>query len=604
MEAETLTSQEAGPSPLSPLSVAGRVSTRLRQYVEERNRIRGRHSGVVSAMTPSEQFLNARGDRAEQALAHFARAEQDASVAESVAALFDGITTAPGLAAMDADTAADIAVEWVASVCINEPEDPAGWAWHASRLHGFGGSEVGALAAAWVGRTGEVESARGVVDGKLGEPPSPPSGDTRRGHALEDTILGQAMDRLGAKPLSEAVANGEVPGVAPDSEAAGYVDRIPSGSDPEYPWAAFSPDGPMWLPPKAAADFRSRQGLPAPVDEHGHPRGMAILVDAKAPRSDEGSKVKMDYRGQLAYGKWLYNRVGIPMEDVALAVFSVDDWALRLPEVDTVTPVAPKVGETEAPGVQDEAPATPRLIDQILAAGDYFWANHVQTATPIPPADGVAVDLETEALPEPIQERFEEVTRARAARKAAEDRFTAAEKAFQTACEEYGLVLPEGPLRMANNGQPAGVNLKVTAQTDTAALTEQLEGLGIEAESLPRKPGKADPEATAYQIAQTAKALAAAGMDLESFGIDPEGIRKEGALDDEAVIAIAHEAGIAVGAHAGQKVGVEVPRDKAGKKPFEALTQEASAVLEPYVAPDTEDWSEELNPEPANPIGF
>lgn len=201
--------------------------------------------------------------------------------------------------------------------------DPDRAEFHATRLSGFGGSEIGALAANADGVRDDFSSARDIVKSKLLlSYPEPSTGHLERGVDLEP--IAKAKFQRKFRHLN----------CRTDTEAMVALSRAVGRRG----WERYSPDDILLMEVKG----KTRR----------------ILADYKAPAEDcagDDEEVKARYAAQLHLGRYLCEEAGIKIDGMVLAPLSYSKW-------DTV----------------DVAVTYDRAMEaRILEAGDYYWNNFV-----------------------------------------------------------------------------------------------------------------------------------------------------------------------------------------------------------------------------------
>lgn len=211
--------------------------------------------------------------------------------------------------------------------------------WHAVRLGGFGGSEIGALVRNLHGeRADHGLSARDIVAAKLMRSvPTQDSAHLRRGHDNEALHAQRFWAKWGAQRDEQAY------------EAL----KQAKGS---HPWMRYSPDDVVRMP------------LVLRQDEEGNLRLVRSkkpalwLIDYKAPSQvDPSAKVAFQYAAQLHQGAILGVEAGLSLDGMMLSQFDWANWALK----------------------DDVVPWDEQLGADIVRAGDHYW-DHVLRAE-LPP---------------------------------------------------------------------------------------------------------------------------------------------------------------------------------------------------------------------------
>lgn len=201
--------------------------------------------------------------------------------------------------------------------------------WHAVRLGGFGGSEIGALVRNLHGeRADHGLSARDIVAAKLmRSTPTQDSAHLRRGRDNEALHAQRFWAKWGAQR----------------DEQAYETLKQAKGS---HPWMRYSPDDVVRMP------------LVLRQDEDGSLRLVRSkkqalwLIDYKAPSQvDPSAKVAFQYAAQLHQGAILAAEAGLALDGMMLSQFDWANWALK----DDVVPWDEQLGE------------------DIIRAGDHYW---------------------------------------------------------------------------------------------------------------------------------------------------------------------------------------------------------------------------------------
>ncbi|MFL9611082.1 YqaJ viral recombinase family protein [Methylobacillus sp. Pita2] len=201
---------------------------------------------------------------------------------------------------------------WLNFILSVEPERVE---WHIARLRGFGGSEMGVIVAPMVGEHNPFRSTLDVYQDKMMlKLPDGPSGDTRRGTFMEDTIRDIFRAKYNAQELTEELA-----------KMAGF-------SDPKHPWLVGNPDDLVRIGNKV------------------------YMVDYKCPRPGFKEKydkngISFDYYVQLHHYTLIARKLGIHIDGLLLSSFDMVTW------------------DVDVRGVEMSEP----MFDNILAAGDWLY---------------------------------------------------------------------------------------------------------------------------------------------------------------------------------------------------------------------------------------
>jgi len=202
--------------------------------------------------------------------------------------------------------------------------DPARLVWHAERLGGLGGSEIGELLAAEIGHHTFDHPADIVAQKLLLKGPTDPTGDTRRGVEMEPLINEKFHAKYGARSDTELLQSlGKTPPPAAHPWCRGFLDDI------------------VWLP---GANGEERH-----------------IPDYKAPGSGRVKEilqrgVPLAYRAQLHQYRYLVHQTkGVDIHNLLLVVFDCDQWQ------PFALPVA----------------YDPQLERDLLEVGNMYWHDYV-----------------------------------------------------------------------------------------------------------------------------------------------------------------------------------------------------------------------------------
>jgi len=200
--------------------------------------------------------------------------------------------------------------------------------WHATRLSGFGGSEIGVLVRNFHGeRADHGMSAREIVASKLMKrAPLEETSHLRRGHENEALHAQRFWSKWGAvrdRQLFEQLSH----------------------SRGRHPWMRYSPDDlvrmPLKLVLKDGQVKLARSSKPS-----------LWLIDYKAPSQvSQDDKVAFQYAAQLHQGAILCAEAGMDLDGMMLSQFDWANWALK----DDVIQWDPQLGQS------------------LLSAGDHYW---------------------------------------------------------------------------------------------------------------------------------------------------------------------------------------------------------------------------------------
>lgn len=206
--------------------------------------------------------------------------------------------------------------------------------WHAIRLNGFGGSEIGVLVRNHAGQRADHQaSARDIVAGKLmRKAPTETSGHMTRGHENEEPHARRFYAKYGAA-----------------RDQAAY-DGLKSAQG-RRPWMRYSPDDVVQMPVRLVADA---SGVYFPTLSRG--QNHRWLIDYKAPSVVvDSEEVATQYACQLAQGAILCAEQGIDLDGMMLSQFDWANWTLK----------------------DDVVQWDERLGRMVLAAGDHYWSEFV-----------------------------------------------------------------------------------------------------------------------------------------------------------------------------------------------------------------------------------
>lgn len=200
--------------------------------------------------------------------------------------------------------------------------------WHAIRLNGFGGSEIGVLVRNFHGeRADHNMSAHDIVAAKLMKrAPLEETSHLRRGHENEPLHAQRFWNKWGA---------------VRDEQAFEMLSR----SKGRHPWMRYSPDDLVRMPFKLVM----KDGQ---VKLARSSKPLLWLIDYKAPSQvDQEAKVAFQYAAQLHQGAILCTEAGMDLDGMMLSQFDWANWALK----DDVVQWDPQMGQS------------------LLEAGDHYW---------------------------------------------------------------------------------------------------------------------------------------------------------------------------------------------------------------------------------------
>lgn len=202
--------------------------------------------------------------------------------------------------------------------------EPARVEWHIDRLRGFGGSEMGVIAGPMWNEFNPFRSPMDVFQDKMMiKLPDGPSGDTRRGTFMEDTI----RDIFRAK--YDAV------------EMTDELKLIAKFSDPKHPWLVGNPDDLVRIGDKTyMVDYKCpRPGFKEKYDKHG---------------------ISFDYFTQLHHYTLIARKQKVPVDGLLLCSFDMVTW------------------DVDVRGVEMKE----AMFDVIITAGDWLYFEHILKNTP------------------------------------------------------------------------------------------------------------------------------------------------------------------------------------------------------------------------------
>ena len=222
------------------------------------------------------------------------------------------------------------AVDWVQSALANDPDHALSL---ATKLQGFGGSDMGVLVYAHEGVFHPFSDARTITRSKLLlDPVDPVNSHVRRGAAIEPIARAQYRDLLVQR-------GGRV-----REDLLEKVRSYCHGSrDPLLPW------------------------LIGNIDDIVEEAGKVYVVDYKSPSASQyqdlaAGSVPHYQEIQLHHYHKLAALAGVPVDGLKLYAFSAEEWT----------------------GHEREVAFDPRLVSTIVATGNRFWNEFVMVGQPSP----------------------------------------------------------------------------------------------------------------------------------------------------------------------------------------------------------------------------
>lgn len=307
---------------------------------------------------------------------------------------------------------------WIAAVMALEPDRAI---WHARRLFGIGGSEIGALIATERGVFSHND-ATDIGAGKLlRQAIQPGTGDTARGTEMEAVVAAKFLKKYGATR---------------DTEAIEHLNAF--GACADYPWLVGNPDDIVVIDGR-----RLMPDYKVPM-----PNNFQEIVNGGAP---------LEYAAQLHHYRARCERAGIHIDGLILVPFSLKDWE----------PVALEI------------PFNAALENEIFVVGDRFWYDYVlQGKVPerrYADAENAVRAIAPAEVPPILRARIERAAQLKALADASYTAFGAEKAAVE---QMFGLQF-QGT---ANRLEYAG--LKVATKTENAinkiAAIEALQRLGVD----------------------------------------------------------------------------------------------------------------------------
>ncbi|WP_298705830.1 YqaJ viral recombinase family protein [Variovorax gossypii] len=228
------------------------------------------------------------------ALDHVLSGEEKEAITKKVWSLVDALPQRDLIALSDAR-------QWVDTVVNLHGEQAV---WHAIRLNGFGGSEIGVLVRNHHGvRADHMANAHDIVLGKLmRRAPVETNEHMQRGHENEPLHASKFYKKYGAHRDQEA------------------FDKL-SKAQGSLPWMRYSPDEVALIPSRLLALTR------AMADARPMSRWLA---DYKAPsRVEDDAEIHFQYGCQLAQGAILCDEQGIELHGLMLSQYDWAGWRLK-----------------------------------------------------------------------------------------------------------------------------------------------------------------------------------------------------------------------------------------------------------------------------------
>lgn len=230
--------------------------------------------------------------------------------------------------------------------------------WHAIRLNGFGGSEIGVLVRNQHGvRADHMASARNIVLGKLmRKVPDETNQHMLRGHENEDLHAGKFYKKYGAHR---------------DLAAFETLKRAQG----KLPWMRYSPDEVAQIPSRLLALTRA-MAAERPTSRW--------LVDYKAPsKVEDDAEIHFQYGCQLGQGAILCEEQGVELHGLMLSQYDWANWRLK----DDVIEVNEELKQLIRQGgnwawdcvMRNDPP--PYIRTPVLADSEGFVAKHAELAT-------------------------------------------------------------------------------------------------------------------------------------------------------------------------------------------------------------------------------
>jgi hypothetical protein len=363
--------------------------------------------------------------------------------------------------------------------------------WHAIRLNGFGGSEIGVLVRNQHGvRADHMASAHDIVLGKLmRKVPDETNEHMTRGHENEEPHSRKFYKKYGAHRDLEAFE----------------VLKKAQGS---LPWMRYSPDEVAMLPSNVLALTRAAAAQ-RPMSRW--------LIDYKAPSQvEEDAEIHFQYGCQLAQGAILCEEQGIEIHGLMLSQFDWARWRLKDDVVE----------------VSDE------LKHLVRNAGNWAWDCVMHKV--VPPYIRTPVLADSEGFVAKNLELAARLANVSALATAADERAKELRKELITGLDGRAL---DGTKVVLPGAGALSANLKIDADKvqadltpeqvamvskkdgyDTKAMAAHLKSLGVDLKQF-----KAD-KIDADKLAERAEEF---GIDLEAYMTEAHVFRIEKPLKEE-----------------------------------------------------------------------
>ena len=363
--------------------------------------------------------------------------------------------------------------------------------WHAIRLNGFGGSEIGVLVRNQHGvRADHMASAHDIVLGKLmRKVPDETNEHMTRGHENEALHASKFYKKYGAHR----------------DEAAFEALKAAQG---KLPWMRYSPDEVAQIPSRMLAVTR-------PFAES---RPMSRwLADYKAPsKVEEGEEIHFQYGCQLAQGAILCEEQGIELHGLMLSQYDWAGWRLKDDVIvvnEELKQLVRNAGNWAWECVMTNV-VPPYVRTPILSDSEGFVAKHAELATRLASVSALA-----KAADERAKELREQLIEGLGGR----------------ALDGHKVVMPGAGALTANlkiDGEKLHAALSpeqmamVTKKVgyDSAAMARHLKSLGVDLKQF-----RAD-KVDADKLAEHAEGF---GIDLEAYMTEQHVFRIEKPLKEE-----------------------------------------------------------------------